>query len=778
MKREPEPLLYLLLFAEGIILSQLFRFLPLTICSLIFIQAVITGRLFRGQALLITIIIAGFLYPSLFFHPDRNDRIVNFVSGKEYTVQLITTGLPIKSQRGFLQPVELLYPEVTFDKCYLITDSPLKPSKMIYARANLFYSSKPITPGVLFERGNTLFIKTREYSIKPLGLKLSAIPDILRWRLYRKIHDSFSSEVAMLLDAIVIGHRDSTDSDLYRSFSRLGLSHLMSISGTHFGLLAFIVFTIVRQLARLLPYRALIWITRKYSLQEYAALITVFFVSFYLMLSGGRVPAVRAFIMIMLFLAGLLWGRDTGWKYALALAAVIILIINPDAFLQPAFQLSFMAVWFIGSVFEWIDKLQWFKKQSPFMSTLIKLTMIPVIAFTGTSVLSVFYFHQIPVLSIPLNILITPIVCFLIIPVSLFASLFFLLSGVLPFTGLIAFVSGLVIKLVYLFSSIKWTVLPVRAFPVAVLLCFYLFLIPLVLRRSGLSISGLVLLVLSIGLSVLLYGFRKPMVTFLDVGQGDSAVVETSDYHTLVFDTGNTGKATEAYLRYRGSRGVDALVLSHAGHDHAGGFFKIIKDFDVKEVWDNGELLYSFLPSGIKHRCLKAGDILKTSTSSFTVLHPFKGYYNRTGADDNNNCLVVKYAEGPLSVLFTGDIEMDAEASLLRLKNYLESTVLKVAHHGSHTSSTPSFLSAVSPEIAVISVGVHNSYGHPHPEVLKRLSYYRLLRTDRDGTIRVYVKRDGTIGTTRYRDMLFEEIHGRYNLQAELRNLKRLFLTW
>lgn len=777
MRKEPEPLLYLLLFAEGVIFFQIYRFLPLTISIVFLAQVVITGRVFKRPAVLTLILIAGFLYASLFIQ-EANTSKPPVVSGTQYPVEMLTNGLPVSSERGFLQPVKLLYPRIPPADCYLITERPVGPSKIVFAQANLFLTSRRMGPGVFFKKQNTLFINARAYSVRPINVGLTAFSDNLRWQLYKKFHGCFPRQVAMLLDAIVIGHRDSSDADLYRAFSRAGLSHLMSISGTHFGLFAFIVFSLIRQLARLLPYRTLIRLTARYSLQEYAAVITVCLVSFYLLLSGGRIPAIRAFIMIMLFLSGLLWGRDTGWKYALSLAAVIILIINIDAFLRPSFQLSFMAVWFIGSVFEYIESVDWIRTQPKWKKTLIKLFLVPAIAFAGTTALTAYYFHRIPLLSIPLNMIITPVVCFLLIPISLLSSILYIFTGIMPFKGLIVSVAELIIRVVYLFSSLKDTVLPVRAFPLAVLIGFYLSLISLVLKRFKLSAAGLALLSLSILLSASFYNFRRPMVTFIDVGQGDSSVVETSDNHTLVFDTGNTGRMTGAYLKYMGKARVDAVVLSHAGHDHSGGLYRILKEFTVKELWDNGEIIYGWLPEKIKHRRLQKGYVLKTKEALFTVLHPYRGYYNLTGADDNNHCLVIRYAEGSLSVLFTGDIEKDAEAALSGSGRQLRSTVLKVAHHGSHTSSTKGFLSLVSPQIAVISVGAHNSYGHPHPDVLKRLSVFKLFRTDRDGAIRVYQKRDGTIGIARYRDMLFEECLKAYSIKAELQNLKRLFLVW
>ncbi len=774
MKTEPDPLLYLLCLAEGVIVFQLFRYFPLTVSVVIFVQLALFIKRFNSAWILILLLFAGFFWSSIFTKPSVSEGLKYIKSGKRYRVELLTYGLPLKTDRGYLQPAKLIIPEIKTSRCYLRSTEPVGPSVLIRGSANLFVSTRSISPGISHQTGDTLVIKIDTYTMEPVRGGLYALSDRLRWRLYRAFDKRFPPMAAAFLKAVVIGHRDSSSNDLYRAFSRLGLSHLMSISGTHFGLFAFLIFFLIRNSARLLPYRVLVRITARHSLQEYSALLTTFFVVFYLMLSGGRIPALRAFIMIMLFLAGLLWGRDTGWKYALTLAAVIILLINPESAFSASFQLSFLAVWFIGMSIELAGRHEWMAKRA----LPLKLLFVPVVAFLSTGALSAYYFHSTAVFSIPMNILITPVVCFVLIPVSVISSMVYTVSGIMPFIGLINLLSEAVLKVVFYFSSLSGILLPLRAVPLGPVVLFYSTLIALVLRRKRTTAVTAFLLVLSIVVSISLYEFRKPMVTFLDVGQGDSAVVETSDNHRLVFDTGKTGLQTEAYLRYRGVSVVDALVLSHAGHDHAGGLYRILKDFTVKELWDNGEIIYGWLPEKIKHRRLQKGYVLKTRQALFTVLHPYKGYYNLTGADDNNHCLVIRYAEGPLSVLFTGDIEKDAEAVLLSLGRQLRSTVLKVAHHGSHTSSTRGFLSLVSPQIAVISVGAHNSYGHPHPEVLRRLKTYRLLRTDRDGAIRVYLKRDGTIGIARYRDMLFEECLKAWSIKVELRNLKRLFIVW
>ncbi|RMG72426.1 MAG: DNA internalization-related competence protein ComEC/Rec2, partial [Nitrospirae bacterium] len=403
--------------------------------------------------------------------------------------------------------------------------------------------------------------------------------------------------------------------------------------------------------------------------------------------------------------------------------------------------------------------------------TILKLLAVPLVAFLGTLPLTVFYFHKIPLLSVPMNLIITPIVCFILMPLSILSSLMYLITGLWPLTALTEHLARAVLRIVYSISSFPHIVIPVRALPVALIISVYLFLFALSIRKRSLTVFASILIGLSLVFSTGLYEFKKPMVTFLDVGQGDSAVVETSDNKTIVIDTGNTGRETAAYLSYRGINTIDALVLTHADQDHSGGFYRLIDYFRVKELWDNGELRYSRLPQGIRHRSLLAGTVLKADKSSFQVLHPFRGYYSIKGSERNNHSLVMKFSDEPLSVLFTGDAEEDAEKTMLAYKNLLRARLLKVSHHGSHTATTRAFLYALSPEVAVISVGRHNRYGHPHRDVLIRLAPYRLFRTDLHGSIRIYKKDTNTFSVATYSDMALRDIIPDYSPLEELKNL-------
>jgi competence protein ComEC len=278
---------------------------------------------------------------------------------------------------------------------------------------------------------------------------------------------------------------------------------------------------------------------------------------------------------------------------------------------------------------------------------------------------------------------------------------------------------------------------------------------------------------------VLLISEKKELsITFVDVGQADSAVIELPDGKTIVVDTGRTGKETAAFLRYLGKRKIDSLALTHSHPDHAGGLDYLLEKFPTGELWDNGRILYPpDMQKSIKRRTLERGDFIESSGYRIEVLHPYKEFYcssENQHSEENNSSLVLKVTGKSASFLFTGDIEEEAETDIAHLIDWLKSDVLKVPHHGSSTSVQDAFLAGISPSVSVISVGKNNSYGHPGREVLERLDTTRVLRTDRDGAVKI-TERGGELIVKTCRASGLGKAR---NFSAELANLKKLFSKW
>lgn len=246
------------------------------------------------------------------------------------------------------------------------------------------------------------------------------------------------------------------------------------------------------------------------------------------------------------------------------------------------------------------------------------------------------------------------------------------------------------------------------------------------------------------------------VIKMLNVGQGDSILIETAE-QTVLIDTSDVDERDKLQreLQKAGVRKIDKVILTHPHADHIGGMDVLLANYDVKAVYDNGmpstsKLYRSYMKTvkakGIEHKGLKAGDELDFGSGArFKVLAPSaalveqgsqKGYKH----DPNNESVVGRLTFGKFSMMFTGDAEKQAEKQVLSsFAGEIQSTVLKSGHHGSKTSSSADFLRAVRPEAALISCGQGNDYGHPHKETMKKYAAMKLkvYETDRNGTITI-----------------------------------------
>ena len=241
------------------------------------------------------------------------------------------------------------------------------------------------------------------------------------------------------------------------------------------------------------------------------------------------------------------------------------------------------------------------------------------------------------------------------------------------------------------------------------------------------------------------------IVHYLDVGQGDSVLIQFPGGRTAIIDGGTreSGEKIVSYIKNLGVKRLDYLIATHPHEDHIGGLPEVIRNFEVGNVYMPNKTantkIFEELLNVIENKGLKITiaegiySIIDENNLKFAILGPVKDNYSNT----NDYSIVSKIEFINTSFIFTGDIEKEAEMDLLEAGYNLKSDVLKVAHHGSSTSNTEEFLEEVAPKYSVISLGKDNAYGHPHKEILERLNKIdtKVLRTDKLGDI--VIKSDG-----------------------------------
>jgi competence protein ComEC len=253
------------------------------------------------------------------------------------------------------------------------------------------------------------------------------------------------------------------------------------------------------------------------------------------------------------------------------------------------------------------------------------------------------------------------------------------------------------------------------------------------------------------------------LVTVLDVGQGDSILVQAPSGRTMLIDAGGQpGQEAGGYdvgrevvlpaLLARRVKRIDVLVITHPHEDHIGGLAAVLEAVPVGMVLDPGldsdSQTYQAVQEQIARRRIRVWRATEGQRVNLgggirvEVLNPPDPRLTGTGADTNNNSVVMRLSDGPLSILFAGDIERAGAVRMARLGEAIESTVLKVPHHGSQGAARPEFVEAVRPQLAVVSVGAHNQFGHPSEEMLRELKRVgaKVMRTDRDGAVTIKLR--------------------------------------
>jgi competence protein ComEC len=529
---------------------------------------------------------------------------------------------------------------------------------------------------------------------------------------------------------MVLGERTALDPETSETFRMAGTYHVLALSGAQVAMVAALLGWLLRALGAAPLSRALVLST---------ALV------FYCAFVGGDVPVLRATVMATVVLGGRTLDLDGDAANLLGLAALLLLAHRPSSIGDIGFQLSFAAtlglVLLTPTLMRFVPALRWGADVALASSLAAQAALGPLLAF---------HFHRLAPAALVLNLVAVP------------------LSGAVLLSGFaILLASAVAPLLVPLFAGLAWVCARallmsgevVRLAPWLDVRVATPALGPALVSLAGLAalargkLRGLVLWAAGTLCLVCGWGPRtldgRLQVTFLDVGQGDAIVIRSPRGRTWMVDAGGSfdsrfdvGEAVLGpYLWRDGAPVLRGLVLTHAHPDHVGGVPFLLRAFDVREVWEGiaprhdrayDDLAATITKAQVARRALARGMEADWDGVEVEVLGPSPPAHLpwRTRNDDSV-VLAVRYGE--IVLLLTGDVEGAGEAALATPRAF----ALKVPHHGSRSSSTAGLLARAAPRVAIVSVGDHSRFGHPHPEVVARyqgagIAFYR---TDRDGAV-------------------------------------------
>lgn len=578
-----------------------------------------------------------------------------------------------------------------------------------------------------------------------------------------------------LLQALVLGDRFAAGEEAEAGFRAAGALHVLSVSGLHLTAVAGVLFLIVRRLLIGFP-----WIALRVRPDVVAALACLPALGFYTLLTGEAVATARAAWMGGLAFGAIALRRPPSVATAIAGAAVVLLLGAPLLLIDVSFQLSFAGVIALAVVARtWPDEPAEPRGALRRMGRwLVRGGVASVAAFLVTAPLGVHHFAEIAPAAPLGNLLLVPPLELGALPLGLAGSTLGAIHPVLGWVPL-KLAGALAAAALWIAGGFRtWApVIPLMSPGLAetALIGLGVLLILVAagrpIRRRLLLVAGLLVLlgVAAMGIRRLVQRSQTDLrVTFLDVGQGDAALVEAPGGFTVLIDGGGalTGsfdpgaRVVGPVLRRKGIGRIDLLVLSHAHPDHMTGLFHLIAGFEVGALWTPGEgggnPEYDRLLALAKARGVTVAEPGSFTRGPLTVQArgPLLGEAVRAppGLSVNDASLVLRIGFSGRWILLTGDIESQGEAELVAGAAFepLESDVLKVPHHGSRTSSSDALLAAVRPALAVISLGRRNRFGFPRAEVLARYASrgIKLLRTDWHGAVTVAIEPDGEMQTT------------------------------
>lgn len=572
-----------------------------------------------------------------------------------------------------------------------------------------------------------------------------------RFRLSRHIERTFPASLAAEAQALLIGVSEEVDAEVERAYQKLGITHLFAISGLHIALLSLLFF---QGLLRLRIRR------------EFATLILLVILPVYAILAGGAPSVWRAVLVVELVLLAKYFRWRLPVDDALAISFIFFVLWQPGSIYQVGFQLSYLAtasLVFSGPILARADT--WWM-QGFFITCVCQLLTYPLLLF---------HFYELSLSSFIANIFFVPLFSFIILPLNLLllfvsflpepiGSLLFCLyePARVQLTELILFLQGIPYQM--------WVPGKPSGIWLVILYAGVFVTLVLLTKRKPLWKAMSVLLIPAILFQGSHYTERNVIVTFINVGQGDSILIELP-YRQGVYliDTGGVlrfgqepwkerrneygvgAQVVVPYLKGKGIAAIDKLILTHADADHVEGAEEVVKEIRAGEIHITPDshskgVMDDLLREAKKHQIpiteQMAGDGWEKGGAQFRYVWPVETAY-----EGNNDSLTLLMTYEAFKGLYTGDLEEEGEKAIIEREGAAIQgiDVLKAGHHGSKTSSSEQFINHTMPSLTIFMAGKDNRYGHPHEEVVERFSARNLfyVTTGQEGTIEIIITKKG-----------------------------------
>lgn len=559
------------------------------------------------------------------------------------------------------------------------------------------------------------------------------------------INGTLTDEEGNLLLAILLGDKDKLSEDIQESFNTSNLSHMLAVSGAH---VSYIILGLTYVLQNSIIGK------------KNGKIVCIIFLLAFMAITNFTPSVTRACIMAILTLFSSIIYRKSDVYTNISVAALITLIFNPYGLLDFGFQLSYGGT--IGIII-FIKRIQEKKSNSKVINYIKQMALVSIYANIIIIPIMMYHFNTVSFTFIISNIMASPILGIIVITGFLFiiASI-----TVKPLTRLIAIfikpILSILIKISQICSKLPFSnILVVTPYMFNVISYYAIILYCIKSKKNNKCKIIICLLIVLILINFIIYIFpQKLRIFFIDVGQGDSTLIITPDKKTVLIDGGGSDsfdvgkKVLLPYLLDRRILKIDYVLISHFDTDHCGGILTIMEKVKVKNIIISEQAEHSenyerfkklMIHKKIRLIEVKKGDKIKIGRySEFKILFPTSRLLSENPL--NNNSIVAQFNYNNFKMLFTGDIEKLAEQQILKAeKAEIRADILKVAHHGSKTSSIPEFIKAVKPKIALIGVGKNNTFGHPNQQTIKNLENIkcRIYRTDLQGEIIIKIDQKG-----------------------------------